>query len=40
MLRRVLGVDEDIVQIHNYKIVKILSKQIIHCPLEGCWSIG
>jgi hypothetical protein len=34
-----LVVDEDVIQIHHYKIIGERPQDIIHHPHESCWGI-
>ncbi len=40
VLRRVVGIDEDVIKIYNYGNVKHVSENIVHEVLECCGSIG
>ena len=40
MLLGILRVNEDIIQIHQYKVIEVLSENVIHEPLECCWGIA
>ena len=35
----IISVDEDVVQIHNDKDVKLLSKDLVDISLEACWCV-
>ena len=40
MLLRVVGIYQDIIQVHNYRDVNHISEDIIHEPLKTSRSIG
>ena len=40
MLLLILGVDEDIIKVYNYKYIKVLLKYVINHPLKCCWGVS
>ena len=40
MLFGVIQVDEDVIQVNNYRDVNHVGKDVIHEPLEISWGIG
>ena len=36
----IFGVDEDVIQIYNYKDIKVFGQDPIDISLETCWGIG
>ena len=33
-------IHEDIVEVHNYVLIKHIEKDLVHQPLKGRWSVG
>ena len=40
MLLEATTIHEDIIEVHNYVLIKHIKEDLVHQPLEGCWSIG
>ena len=40
MVRRVIGVNEDVVEVDDHMNIQEVTKNVIHKSLEGGWSIG
>jgi len=40
MLFWVVGVDEDVIQVDNYRDINHIGEDVIHEPLESSWGIG
>ena len=36
----ILSIDEDVIQIHNDKDIKLFSQDLVDIALEAGWSIG